>query len=62
MLTDRNQKRIAPKSEVKGNNDIPRHPTGESPGADVMTEDIVTISSEDSFPASDAPAWTMGDR
>jgi len=42
--------------------DIQHHPVPEAPSIDPENEDRVEIASDESFPASDAPSWTLGKR
>lgn len=60
MLGESSQKRINQTSTLKGNNEVREYPAEISSGA--SEDDKVTIASIESFPASDAPAWTMGVR
>lgn len=62
MLTDPSQNRIDHNPEVKRKADNRGRPAQEFAGSQAAKDDKVTVASNDSFPASDAPAWTMGAR
>lgn len=62
MLREPGRESRAHQSDFQHKDEIQRHPPQELPATEAAKEDKVAIASDESFPASDAPSWTMGKR